>query len=93
MPDFDISVAMVNPSELASVDELRRALHTANGALLQATLASAALQRAGLELSDMLAEILIAHIRGDADGVRRHIEAAIERTRFAPSDADRQSVH
>lgn len=93
MSDLTGTVTISNPIDLSSIDELRQALHNANKALLEATLATAMFRRAAGDLSDMMAKILVAHLRKDEAGVQQHIEEAIERTAFSLPQADQGTVH
>ena len=76
---------MANPAAFDSIDQLRNALHGANKDLVNLFFEHCSL-RSFAELSQLLSDIMSAQLGNDDDALRKHIAAAVERTRFALTD-------
>ncbi|MFA1687854.1 hypothetical protein ACDY99_30610 [Achromobacter dolens] len=84
--EFMAGPSLANPAAFDSVDELRNALHGANKDLVNLFFEHCALRSSFADLSQLLSDIMSAQLGNDDDALRRHIAAAVERTRFALTD-------
>ncbi|WP_241069539.1 hypothetical protein [Achromobacter insuavis] len=84
--EFMAGPSLANPAAFDSVDELRNALNGANKDLVNLFFEHCSLRNAFAELSQLLSDIMSAQLGNDDDALRKHIAAAVERTRFALTD-------
>ena len=82
---YDQELRALNAMGL-SPDQLRNALHGANKDLVNLFFEHCSLRSSFAELSQLLSDIMSAQLGNDDDALRKHIAAAVERTRFALTD-------
>ena len=84
--EFMSGPTLANPAAFDSIDQLRNALHGANKDLVNLFFEHCSLRSSFAELSQLLSDIMSAQLGNDDDALRKHIAAAVERTRFALTD-------
>lgn len=84
--EFMSGPTLANPAAFDSIDELRHALHGANKDLTNLFFEHCSLRSSFADLSQLLTNIMSAHLGNDHDALREHIGAAVQRTRFALTD-------
>ncbi|UXL05286.1 hypothetical protein [Achromobacter xylosoxidans] len=84
--EFMAGPPIANPAAFDSIDELRYALHGANKDLTNLFFEHCSLRSSFAELSQLLSDIMSAQLGNDEEALRKHIAAAIQRTRFAHTD-------
>lgn len=84
--EFKAGPPITNPHAFKTMDELRGALYGANSYLLNLFFEHCALNSSFAEIRSLLADIMFAQLGNDEEAVRRHIAAAIARTRFSLTD-------